>query len=274
MIKLLLILIILLFPAASHAANERWVVYYGDTLPASTFTSYDVIVFDSEHHPDLTLLKGDRTLLGYISLGEAESYRSYFNDLKKQKLLLGNNKSWKDHAVIDIRKPEWKTYVLDVLIPSVLKQGFDGVMLDTIDSPLALERDQPKHYTGMREAAASLISSIRVRYPTIKIMLNRGFEVLPQVAEEIDMVMAETIYTDWQPGKKPVLQPKQEVDAYAATLAEVKHIAPALKIYSIDYWPSADTKQVAAIYAHQRQAGFVPYVAPALDLQTIGSEPK
>jgi len=273
MIKLLLILIVLLFPAASYAAAERWVVYYGNQLPPSAFSSYDVIVFDSDNHPDLAPLK-DKTVLGYLSLGEAESYRNYYNDLKKQKLLLTDNKAWKNHAVIDIRKPEWKAYVLDILIPATLKQGFDGVMLDTIDSPLALEHDNAKKYAGMREAAADLIGSIRVRYPTMKIMLNRGFEVLPQVAEEIDMVMAETVYTDWQPGKKPVIQSKEQVDAYVATLAEVKRIAPAVKIYSIDYWPAKDTTQVADIYAFQRQAGFVPYVAPSLDLQSIGSEPK
>jgi uncharacterized protein (TIGR01370 family) len=269
---LLLVLLISLLPAVGFAANERWIVYYGDKLPASAFAAYDVIVFDSDAHPDLKPLKG-KTLLGYVSLGEAENYRSYFNDLKKQKLLLGDNKAWKGHAVIDIRKPEWKAYVLDKLIPATLKQGFNGVMLDTIDSPLALERDDAKKYRGMHEAAADLIVSIRSRYPEIKIMLNRGFEVLPQVAEEIDMVMAETIYTDWQPGRKnPVIQPKEHIDAYGAILTEIKHVAPAIKIYTVDYWPAKDTKEVKAIYAHQREAGFIPYVAPTLDLQTIGSE--
>jgi polysaccharide biosynthesis protein PelA len=268
--KLALLFIFLLFPATGFAASERFVVYYGDKLPAEKFADYDVIVFDSDAHPDLAPLKG-KTLLGYVNIGEAENYRSDFKELKKQKLFLGENKAWKDHAVIDIRKSEWKNYVLDILIPKTLQQGFSGVMLDAIESPLQRENDNAQQYSGMHEAAADLIGSIRVRFPDIKIMLNRGFEILPQVAEDIDMVMAETIYTDWQPGQEhPIIQPEKTYDAYVAMLAEAKRAAPALKIYTLDYWPAKDAKQVSAIVARQREEGFIPYVAPSLDLQTLG----
>jgi uncharacterized protein (TIGR01370 family) len=271
--KKLVLLLIALFPALAFAATERFVVYYGDKIPAAKFADYDVIVFDSDTHPDLAALK-DKTLLGYVSLGEAEKYRGYFKELKKKKILLSDNKVWKDHAVIDIRKPEWKDYVLEILIPATLKQGFSGVMLDTIDSPLALENEHPKQYPGMHQAAVELIGSIRSHYPDIKIMLNRGFEILPQVADDIDMVMAETIYTDWQPGQKhPIVQSQKDYDAALAMLSEAKRVAPALKIYTIDYWPAKDRAGIKTIYARQRQAGFVPYVAPSLGLQTLGSEP-
>ena len=270
---LLSLLFLLALPAAAWSAEERWAVYYGDKLPAEQFVGFDVIVFDREHHPPLETLQA-KTLLGYISLGEAESYRGDFDEVKQKGFLLGRNEQWKDHAVIDLRKPEWKAYVLDVLIPATLAEGFGGVMLDTIDSPLQLETDQPEKYKGMREAAADLIRSIRARYPDIKIMLNRGFDILPQVAGNIDMVMAETIYTDWQPGKKnPVLQPQEEYAAYVTTLKEAQRVSPTLKVYSLDYWPSKDEKQVRAIYARQRSEGFIPYVAPTLSLESLGSRP-
>lgn len=264
-------LLLIAAPVAGCTAGERWVVYYSDKLPAEQFAEFDVVVFDREHHPLLAPLK-DKIKLGYISLGEAETYRDDFKSLKQKKIFLTDNPLWKGHIIIDIRKPAWKKYVLDVLIPATLGEGFDGIMLDTVDSPVYLENDNPKKYRGMREAAVDLIRSMRERYPDMKIMMNRGFDILPQVASDIDMVMAETIYTDWQPGTKhPVIQPERTYADYLATLNEARRISPKLKVYTIDYWPAEDEQQVRAIYSRQREEGFVPYVSPSLDLDQVGS---
>ena len=64
---------------AAEQKTERWVVYYTDKLPASAFEQYDLIAFDSDSHPPIADLKAKgKTLLGYISFGEAEDYRSYY----------------------------------------------------------------------------------------------------------------------------------------------------------------------------------------------------
>lgn len=268
---LLYVALLTLLPAIGCAAGERWVVYYSDKLPAEDFAGFDVIVFDREHHPPLEPLK-DKITLGYISLGEAETYRDDFELLKQKNIFLTDNPLWEGHIIIDIRKRAWKDYMLNVLIPATLDEGFDGIMLDTTDSPVYLENNDPKKYAGMREAAIDLIRSMRQRYPDIKIMLNRGFDILPQVAGDIDMVMAETIYTDWQPGTHyPVIQPEATYNEYLQTLKAARRMSPKLKVYTIDYWPAEDRKSVQAISSRQREEGFVPYVAPSLDLDQVGS---
>lgn len=275
MTRLISFLIVLILCAPVFAqSHEHWVVYYTDKLPASDFEPYDLIVFDSDHHPPLAPLKAQgKTLLGYISLGEAETYRSYFKTIKKKKLLLAANKAWKGHYVIDVRKSEWQAMVLDELIPTILAQGFDGIMIDTIDSVIQPEIDDPTTYAGMQGSAILLIANIRARYPNIKIMLNRGFEILPEVAPYIDMVMAESTLGDWQPkAKKPKLI-EMEHAQYVKQLKAAQLSAPSLKIYSLDYWPANDIAGIKHIYTTQRAQGFIPYVGP-LDLQSVWGEPQ
>ena len=266
---------LILLPALNAVKPERWVVYYTDKLPSSAFENYDLIVFDADIHPHLLPLKAQgKTILGYISLGEAESYRGYFNEIKKKKLLLKANHHWKGHYIIDVRKQAWQEMVLDELIPPILAQGFDGIMIDTIDSVTYLEVISPKKYGGMQKASADLIKAIRARYPDIKIMLNRGFEILPQVASDIDMVMAESIYTTRDTKtKKPKFVQKDEYQNYLKMLNEAKAKSPKLKICSINYWLPNDKEGIKKIYSEQRAQGFIPYVSTD-DLQNIVEEPK
>src|SRR5579872_4599043 len=205
-IILALLLTVLILYVLSMLSVERWVVYYANALPPNAFKPFDVIVFDSDSHPPLAALKEQhKLLLGYISLGEAEDYRDYYKDIESQHLLLEANPAWKGHRIIDVRKPEWTAYAINVLVPKVLAQGFDGIMIDTMDSVTHLEDEDPKQYAGMKQAAAQLIKAIRAHYPYIKIMVNRGFDLLPYVGEDIDMVMAESTYSLWSPGKTPSL---------------------------------------------------------------------
>lgn len=254
---------------------ERWVAYYTDKLPAGTFKSYDLIVFDRESHPPLETLKAQRKiLLGYLSLGEAEKYRSNYAAIKEDNLLLKtSHHEWRGNPVIDGRKPEWSAYVLDVLIPDILAQGFDGIMIDTADSIIHVQAQNPTRYAGLQEALAQLIKQIRTRYPNIKIMLNRGFEILPQVEGDIDMVLAESIYADWKTGNPSALFPAETYQRYVDLLKASQQRAKKLKVYTIDYWPPEDAEGIKNIYAAQRAQGFIPYVSTP-DLQSVVPEPQ
>lgn len=275
-IALLLLLIWIAFSLyVATRKTERWAVYYGNALPVETFASYDLLVFDRDGHPPLAPLKAQhKTLLGYLSLGEAETYRNTFQMLKDKQWILDTDSAWKGNPMVDGRKPEWSAYVLDSIIPAMLRNGFDGIMIDTTDSVLWLENHDPVRYAGLVQAEVTLIKRIRARYPHLKIMLNRGFDLLPQVAGSIDMFLAESIYTNWENTVPPVGLVKPDVYAqYVNLLHETQKHAPLLKIYTLDYWQPKDSTTIASIYAIQRQQGFIPYVtAPAI--QTIVPEPR
>jgi hypothetical protein len=176
--------------------------------------------------------------------------------------------------VVDLRKPEWVEHIVQVLIPKVIAKGFDGVMLDTVESPLELEAENPARFGGMTEAAVKTLRTLRARYPDLVIMLNRGFEILPAVARDIDLFLAESLYTDWQPGeKKPRFVPQAEYLHNLKIIKSAMREAPHLKVYTVDYWPETDRRNIKKIYSTMRAEGFIPYVG-SIDLQGIEPEPK
>ncbi|MFO0390136.1 MAG: endo alpha-1,4 polygalactosaminidase [Alphaproteobacteria bacterium] len=273
--KSLLFAAMLSLVSACASANERWTVYYGHTLPAESFASFDMVVLDATYDAPVAALKAQgKTVLGYLSLGEAENYRPYYKKLKAKKLLLEANPEWKGHYIIDIRNPQWGKIVAEELIPEILAKGFDGIMFDTIDSPLHLAIQKKDKYQGMNEAAVKLLCDIRGAHPNVTLMLNRGFDVLTQAAPCIDMLLAESTRTDLQLSgkKKPKLLSEEDYRWYVSKMKEAQAIAPALKIYSLDYWPIKDMEGVAKIYAEQRANGFIPYVS-TIDLQQVYTEP-
>ena len=138
-----------------------------------------------------------KTLLGYLSLGEVEQYRPYFSDVESEGILLGENEDWEGSFFVDVRDPRWTSRVIEQLVPEILRRGFAGVFLDTLDNAGHLERLNPARNRGMTIAAARLVRTIRFHYPTIRIMMNRGYEILPEVESHIDMVLGESVFADY-----------------------------------------------------------------------------
>ena len=48
-------------------------------------------------------------------------------------------------------------YAVEEIVPAVIRQGFDGVFLDTLDNPIDLEDKNKEKFAGMSDAAAHLI---------------------------------------------------------------------------------------------------------------------
>lgn len=259
-------------PLASH---KKWVVYYSDKEPVEAFAPYELCVFDSKEHPPLGPLKQQgKTLLGYISLGEVEHYRSHYEAVKKEGLLMDENPNWKGSYYVDVRDPRWTKRIVEELIPRILHKGFDGIFMDTLDNPEFLENKYPRKYSGMKQAAVQLVKAIRQNFPTIKIMMNRAFELLPDLATVIDMEMGEVTYTQYDfQNKKYLPQPQKEHEYYVKQMLDAKKLNPKLEIYTLDYWYKGQKEMIAKIYKLQRDKGFHPYVA-TIDLHAIIPEPQ
>lgn len=254
---------------------ERWVVYYGDTEPASAFLPFDVVLFDRIYHPPIAELleDKDRILLAYVSAGEVHGYRTdELKHLKKHKAILAHNKDW-DSYVIDLTSAEWRSIVLGE-VQDALDQGFHGVMLDTIDTPLqASEKASPELGAANRDAAIQLIADIRQAHPGIKLMLNRGFPILPEVSGQLDFTLAESILaeTNVSAGQSRLFSPMTYREM-TTMLEDVRLRSPQLKVYTLDYWNQDDAEGIQRLYAIHREHDFVPYVTTP-DLRTLSPEP-
>lgn len=274
----LLILSLLLLTACIPTAQRpqekpfHWAAYYGDEEKPEAFHGIDLVVFDRLHHPNLEKLKGESLLLAYISIGEVHDNVPENAILEKENALVASNKHWNSH-VVDIANTHWHEIVL-AQVEDAAEQGFDGVMLDTVDSPLHWATvDAPEQRGFMRLGAIDLIHKIRQANPDLKIMLNRGFDILPDVKDQLDLILVESILTnpDDSTGHFAFVSPNS-YDQAAEQLHRVVALAPHLRILTLDYWDLDDAKGLERIYATQRANNFAPYVT-SRDLRHFTPEP-
>ncbi len=251
---------------------QKWAVYYDDKIPAKKFKHMDLVVFDRTHYPHFERLKGETIVLGYVSAGEINDRMPEKQQLEEDKALLFHQDHWQSSAV-DLTSPRWQALVLDA-VDDAAEKGFDGVMLDTIESPLYWAKTKaPERYDAMKDAAIQLIGDIRAAHPDMKIMVNRAFEVLPAVASKIDYELAESIMSDTDVSTgHSVLFPPHTYGEVAEQLQHAQSISPGLKIFTLDYWNPDDVNGLARIYEAQRGAGFIPYVT-TIDLRNFTPEP-
>lgn len=263
-------------PSGREAAAGplRWAVYYSDKEPPRAFSPYSLLVLDSRYHPPLQPLKDrGKTLLGYISLGEVEQHRPWFERVKGWGILADENPNWPGSFYVDVRDRRWVKLVIEELVPALLHDGFNGIFLDTLDNPPHLERTDPVRWAGMTEGAWRLVRGIRANWPHIRIMQNRAYEILPQTATAISDALGESVYAGWDfAEKKPHIQSEEDYRFQVEALKAAQGLNPRLNLFSLDYWDPADAEGMRAIYARQRANGFSPYVA-TVELDRLVPEP-
>lgn len=248
------------FPRVENSI--RWLAFYGVTADEAILATYDIVVLDPAFQGSIGLVAGPATrVCGYLSLGEVRTADPFLTFLDRA-ALLPENPDWPGTRRVDIRHPSWRSLVLDERIPSLASRGFTGLMFDTLDTPPYLELLDPARFHGMREAAVALVDSIRARWPEMMLIMNRGYALLPDVAQKVDAVIAESLMTspDRQTGGFAWVDSHQ-VELQLTLLDPAVRRRPPLPILSLDYWDPNDSRTIAEIYRRERELGHHPYVA-------------
>ncbi|MEZ5354036.1 MAG: endo alpha-1,4 polygalactosaminidase [Bryobacteraceae bacterium] len=263
------------FLLAPALEGGSWAVCYSERPTAGELAPFGLLVLDDRHHPPLEPLRAEgKTLLGYLSIGEVEKTRPYFAAARREGLLVEENPDWKGSYRVDMRNRRWRWRVVNQIVPALLRMGFHGVFLDTADVAGYLEEKDPKRFAGMRKAAVDLVREIRKRHPAAKVMMNRGFDLLPELAGELDAVLAESTRARYDFGGKVYRRtPDEEYRQAVNLLREAAQRFPSLTVYTLDYWDPDDALGVREIYREQRANGFAPYVSTIL-LDRVIAEPE
>lgn len=260
--------------ATTNPTHSKWAVLYAADAPFEALETYDLLVFDRDSHPDLEPLNdAGKTLFGYISLGEENEGRSEFARVRDWGILGEMNPNWAGSYFVDVRDTRWVGLVIEEMVPRILQRGFRGLFLDTLDNPVELERRDPTTNRGMTQAAARLVKALKLHWPDVPLILNRGYGLLDSVARDIDYVLGESVYADYDFEAK--IYRKVEPASYQEQVAILKRAAnanPKLGILTLDYWDPADTATISEIYRVQRANGFAPYVA-TVELDRLIPEP-
>ncbi|MFC2038663.1 endo alpha-1,4 polygalactosaminidase [Chloroflexota bacterium] len=127
----------------SYSSKE----YFIDALKD---TNYDILIIDACFEDILTEIDtatlkikvngGSRLVIAYMSIGEAEDYRYYWqaeweNDLPLW--LAEENPNWEGNHKVEYWDPGWKEIIYgnnSSYLKRILDAGFDGVYLDIIDA--------------------------------------------------------------------------------------------------------------------------------------------
>jgi cysteinyl-tRNA synthetase len=175
MLKKLLLTLALCTPlfAADFAPKSMAYVLQADGLASSRAgvvealagCGRDIIVLDAVFSTDdgewksaeietIRRGKAGRRVVAYVSIGEAEDYRPYWQkswdadgdgkpDAAAPKFLNIENPDWKGNYRVRYWQPEWQRIMLPA-VDRVVAQGFDGIYLDIVDAFEFYEYDAVK----------------------------------------------------------------------------------------------------------------------------------
>ncbi len=285
----------------AYAAHVRTAFFYGPNVPAELLDHYDRVVVEPDNigalappskaqspggagrapgqtsgaklaqSPADVLAKVPlprAELFAYVSLGEVHPSRAYHRDVPLAWILGRNGEYGAD--VIDVSRADWRAFALDRILEPLYQKGYRGFFLDTLESykQFAPQNRWDADVAGL----AFIVRGFSQRHPDAKILLNRGFELLPQVWSNVAGVVAESLFNTYRvQGKtrRAELTPPRDRDILLAKLreAQTRYRAP---VTVIDYIPASAGVEARKEAARRSLAlGFAPYVT-GFDLDEIG----
>ena len=254
-----LLLTLCLCPVASASAPSNIAFYYGNEAPIGSLYAYDWVILQQSRVSDarIDLLRAGGTLpLSYISVDELARSHRLFPEIPDA-WTLGQNTDW-DSVVLDLRRRDVREFLLTRMVAPAIDRGFQGLFLDTLDSHL-LTPEGRNNPDAFAQAQAAFIEAIKERYPTAKVVINRGFHLPEPVHELIDGLAFESYRSGYNAAKhqyRPV--PEADRTWLDGQLAHWRKAHPALPLIAIDY---ADAQADFPALARQlRQDGFIPVV--------------
>ncbi len=244
-------------------AAERLSVCYNASIPPEQFEPFNLVVLDSSYpSKNIRQLRMEgKTVFGYLSLGAVGKNRWWYQSLHEAGALQGQNPGF-DSLIIDLDNPLWIKLIEQRIIPAMLERGFNAIFLDDLDLI---------YQTQQHHEALELISRIRLKFPKLKIMGNRGLEYLTGFAKEIDYVLLESCVAE---GYK--LTEKADLQWALEHLAAGKKANRRLIACALDYYaktPTAITPQSQKLIDAIRRIHARKKLVSCISVESLGIVP-
>lgn len=238
-------------------------------LSQAKASPFDMLICDYSHDGSAArryskeevdqLKSGGRKLVGYLSVGEAESYRGYWKKSWKpgSPVWLGpTNPEWGGNYKVHFWDPQWHSLVF-AYADSIIEQGFDGLFLDVVDGYEFWESKRPSAAADMRQLVIELSKHVRAKYGSeVGIFLNGGAGLVgdPKVLDAITGVAKEEIFFGLGGDSRP--------SAPETTRLAQQQLQPVVQsgrlVLSIDYTSKSDQAKLA--HQKAKEAGYLEYV--------------
>lgn len=257
------------------APSYNLAFYYGQHPPLEKLRYYAATVFQPYAAIDPRQFNTPyHRAYAYVSIGEVNNLKQYNTPIDKH-WVIAENSTWQS-LVMDQANPQWRTFVIDHIITPLWNKGYSGFFFDTMDS-YQLAKLSAAQQQQQQQGLIALIRAIKAKYPDATLVLNRGFELLPQVKDLVQGVVAESLFAGWDNNAKryvPVSAAQRQ--ALLPYLQEAKQLG--LTVTVIDYVAPNQPQQAHQVAEQITALGFNPWVTDstlnALPLFTIRTLPR
>jgi len=158
---------------------------------AARFRDYDLVIVDGEGVTAAQvrrLRRGGRIVLGYLSVGTVEEYRSWYP--RARAYAMEPYDDWPGERFADTSRAGYRTLIAGGVAPAMLRKGLDGLFLDNVDM---IER-HPAQRAGMFRLVRMLRARLdagRHRY----LFAQNGEDVIGPVLPVLDGWNREDVST-------------------------------------------------------------------------------
>ena len=192
-----------------------------------------------------------RIVLAYLSIGEAEDYRWYWQrdwSNAPPAWLGAENPDWPGNYAVRYWDPQWQSLIMGgpgAYLDSIIAAGFDGVYLDRVDGFDVPDTSMPRdrRLDLMAEFVSAIATYAQQRYPDFIIVGQNAEELLdnPIYANAIDAVGKEDLFFGLD--GDGTLNSKSELRASLGPLQRFQ--ATGKPIFLIEYVQTPESKSLA-----------------------------
>lgn len=241
--------------------------YYGQHPPVDVLRAFDWIVVQPYAKFDPRSYDGPHSqAFAYVSLGEVHNNSPLLQEIPKE-CLAGRNPVWKSQ-VVNQTLQTCRNFYLDHVFAPLWQRGFRGFFLDTLDSyriVATTKTARARYRTGL----VALIRAVKQRYPTARLILNRGFSLLDRIKGDVAAVAAESLFDAWSEKRHAYeAVPPATRKNLLRELQRVQRLG--LPTIVIDYLPPGQRAAARRDAGRIAKLGFVPYVTNAT-LNIVGT---
>jgi cysteinyl-tRNA synthetase, unknown class len=209
-----------------------------------------------------------RTVISYLSVGEAEEFRFYWNEAwktQKPKFLERENCAWPKAWMVRFWEPGWRDLIVsgpDAYLKRIIAAGFDGVYLDRVDMWEHTQSLNPSAKAAMIDFVINLAETARALKPGFIVIGQNAEDLLEyrQYRRTVDAVAKEELFFS-RTGTGERNKPRD----IAVSLAHLNHLRWQWKpVFPVEYLQKADA--IKALDKEARGKGLVPvFPTRALD---------
>jgi cysteinyl-tRNA synthetase len=207
-----------------------------------------------------------RMLLAYLSIGEAERYRPYwqadwYDPLQKPPWLAQENRRWTGNYLVQFWDLQWQKLIFgspESYLDRIIAHGFDGVYLDRADAFFQWKKLNKSARADMGLLIARLAEHARRLNPKSLVVMQNAEELLEdaEVFNAIDGIAKEDLLFGVRRAEEPN---KPEDIEWSVELLQMAHQS-GRKVLIVEYLNNPEKMATAAV--RLREEGFVPYFAP------------